>query len=102
MEDMLSGAVAGAIAGAMTTPLDVIKTYLQTQPRKPRQSVFLSTEVDIKLTAPSYNGVGSALSGIYRHSGVKGLFSGVGVRSFWTGSQSMIMFLIYELFLDAL
>jgi hypothetical protein len=99
--DMTSGAAAGAIAGAVTTPLDVIKTYLQTQKRKPKASMFLSTEEDV-LRAPSYNGVWSALKGIYKRQGFNGLFAGVGVRMTWTGSQSMVMFFLYELFMDVL
>ena len=33
--EIATGALAGGLAGALTTPLDVIKTLLQTQIRKP-------------------------------------------------------------------
>lgn len=99
--DMVSGATAGSVAGGITTPLDVIKTYLQTQQRKPKESIFLNTELDVAPRAPTYNGIWSAFRGIHKQSGVKGLFSGVGVRMVWTGSQSMVMFLLYELFMDS-
>ncbi|KAJ3332318.1 hypothetical protein HDU91_003123 [Kappamyces sp. JEL0680] len=102
--DMFSGAVAGGIAGGLTTPLDVIKTYLQTQQRKPRPTSFLSTAPGEDLSKAqhvSYNGVFSALRGVYKTSGVAGLFSGVGVRMVWTSSQSMAMFFLYEYFVNA-
>jgi hypothetical protein len=98
---MLSGGAAGAIAGGVTTPLDVIKTYLQTQQRRPKGSMFLSTEEEV-LKGPSYSGVWSAFKGIYQRQGLSGLFAGVGVRMLWTGSQSMTMFCLYELFVDSL
>ncbi|KAI8899753.1 mitochondrial carrier domain-containing protein [Globomyces pollinis-pini] len=99
--DCLSGGTAGAIAGGITTPLDVIKTYLQTQKRSVPRGTFLDTKGDISIPAPkatgvSYSGIYSALRGIRKTSGIKGLFSGIGVRMFWTGSQSMIMFMVYE------
>lgn len=40
---MISGSLAGVVAGGVTTPLDVIKTYLQTQKRAPPRPSFLST-----------------------------------------------------------
>ncbi|KAJ3099131.1 hypothetical protein HDU97_003464 [Phlyctochytrium planicorne] len=112
--DMVSGGVAGVIAGALTTPLDVCKTYLMTQKRSPLpRAQFLSLEKGPTSTtagvgnpvairpAPYYTGVFSAFKGIYAQNGLPGLFAGVGPRMVWTGLQSMIMFLVYENLLSA-
>ena len=102
--DLISGAIAGGIAGGITTPLDVIKTYLQTQKRKSRSSsAFLSSSAEEfapRIHHISYTGIFSTLRGVYRTSGLKGLFAGVGVRMVWTSSQSMLMFFLYEFFID--
>ena len=99
--DMVAGAVSGSIAGILTTPLDVVKTFLQTQTPVPRTAVFLELDAaENKGKAIHYNGIKSAFVGIYKQRGLRALFSGVSVRCVWTGSQSMIMFLCYEFFLQ--
>ena len=97
--DMIAGAVAGSVSGVLTTPLDVVKTFLQTQKLLPRTAVFLDLDGDNKRSI-QYTGIRTALVGIYKQRGFKALFSGVTVRFVWTGSQSMIMFLCYEFFLQ--
>ncbi|KAJ8326555.1 hypothetical protein, variant 1 [Batrachochytrium dendrobatidis JEL423] len=126
--DMASGGISGVVAGCVTTPLDVIKTYLMTQRRLPPRTTFIeSTEpssipkstdqlthrlvsklgstsfvLPAKPTpnnAPTYAGVISAGRGIYGRAGISGLFSGVGPRMLWTGMQSTAMFMLYELML---
>jgi hypothetical protein len=102
VQELVLGATAGIVAGAITTPLDVIKTYLQTQTRRAMPAAeFVKLDSGIPL-APHYTGVRSALVGIYWRSGVKGLFRGIGPRCAWTGSQSMLMFVLYETFLSSL
>ena len=98
--DMISGAVAGSVSGVLTTPLDVIKTFLQTQKVLPKTAVFLELDRDTKQI--HYTGIRSAFVGIYKKRGIKALFSGAGVRMVWTGSQSMFMFLCYEYFVQQL
>ncbi|KAJ3035501.1 hypothetical protein HDV00_003707 [Rhizophlyctis rosea] len=126
----LTGATAGVVAGAVTTPLDVAKTYLQTQkraptrtvrptwqdshptppsstpssstasPNKPKPKVGPPPALHPKAAAPFYNGVWSALKGLYAREGVQGLFSGILPRTLWTGCQSVILFVLYEKFLS--
>lgn len=79
--ELLTGASAGGLAGILTTPLDVIKTRIQTT----------STTSHIQASTLG------ALKSIYKNEGVLGLFSGVGPRFIWTGVQSSIMLLLYQI-----
>ena len=86
--DLLTGSLAGGIAGAVTTPLDVVKTLLQTQPTDSKKLKDLPTK--------HYSGIVEGLLWNYRNQGLGGLFRGIGPRVFWTSLQSAIMFVIYE------
>ncbi|KAI8815803.1 mitochondrial carrier domain-containing protein [Fimicolochytrium jonesii] len=122
--DIIPGASAGFAAGLLTTPLDVVKTYLQTQSKQ--HSKFhhlhspsappLPTAIPIGTVAaaavatpslpksshhPYYDTAWSAYKGIYRDNGIKGLFSGAVPRATWTGCQSTIMFFLLEAFLNS-
>ncbi|KAI9264370.1 mitochondrial carrier domain-containing protein [Phascolomyces articulosus] len=77
--DLLTGSMAGGIAGAITTPLDLMKTLLQTQQ-----------------TPKHYSGIIEGMVWNYKNHGLGGLFRGVGPRVFWTSLQSAVMFVIYE------
>ncbi|CAO3622486.1 unnamed protein product [Cunninghamella echinulata] len=108
--DLLTGSLAGAIAGAITTPLDVMKTLLQTQQSgkktTPTSSKTTSTTINTitststvithTTTPKHYNGIIEGLIWNYKHQGIGGLFRGIGPRVFWTSLQSAIMFVIYE------
>jgi hypothetical protein len=87
--DLLTGSLAGGIAGAVTTPLDVMKTLLQTQ-------VSTKKQKEIGGTAKHYSGIIDGLIWNYKNQGIGGLFRGIGPRVFWTSLQSAIMFVIYE------
>lgn len=89
--DLLTGSLAGGIAGAVTTPLDVVKTLLQTQPT----DATASKKVKDAQTK-HYSGIVEGLLWNYRNQGLAGLFRGIGPRVFWTSLQSAIMFVIYE------
>lgn len=80
--ELLTGASAGGLAGILTTPLDVIKTRIQTSTESSGSKVQVSTL--------------KALLSIYRNEGILGMFSGVGPRFIWTGIQSSIMLLLYQ------
>jgi hypothetical protein len=90
--DLLTGSLAGGIAGAVTTPLDVVKTLLQTQPTDTKK---LLKEGALPATK-HYHGIVEGLVWNYKNQGLAGLFRGIGPRVFWTSLQSAIMFVIYE------
>ncbi|KAI9032811.1 mitochondrial carrier protein [Phycomyces nitens] len=103
--DMLTGSMAGGIAGAITTPLDVMKTLLQTQQggKKGSKAVNIPelTPAPLNPKQPMvqpkhYSGIVEGLVWNYRNQGLGGLFRGIGPRVFWTSLQSAIMFVIYE------
>lgn len=85
--ELCVGAAAGGLAGTLTTPLDVIKTRIQTN------------SLDVGLLANGTKATQTtvrALRQIYISEGVLGLFLGVGPRFIWTGVQSSIMLLLYQ------
>lgn len=82
--ELLTGAAAGGLAGILTTPCDVVKTRIQTQ--NPSSGNFM-----LKSSSLLKN-----LAIIYRHEGIRGIFSGVGPRFVWTSVQSSIMLLLYQ------
>lgn len=86
-----TGALAGGLAGVITTPLDVVKTRIQTQHNDPK----IAPSTSSKPVTLSNSTVG-ALRTVYKLEGVAGVFSGVGPRLFWTSIQSSIMLLIYQ------
>lgn len=101
--ELLTGAAAGGLAGTLTTPLDVIKTRIQTATNTAELSEFSS----IKTSNPvvkfvSKSSTLNALASIYKHDGIIGAFSGVGPRFIWTGIQSSIMLLLYQVSLKQL
>ena len=112
--EILTGSAAGAIGGALTTPLDVVKTRIQTQqapqlnpsPLRSRLAVphgsrSISTSPPNAFVATqtmhlSTDSIWEGLRQIARREGLPGLFRGVWPRTAWTGAQSSIMFVIYE------
>lgn len=87
--ELLTGAAAGGLAGTLTTPLDVVKTRMQTQ--NGTSGVILKS-----------NSIFSSLKTIYTKQGISGLFSGIAPRFVWTSVQSSVMLLLYQVFLKAL
>lgn len=91
--DLLTGSMAGGIAGAVTTPLDVVKTLLQTQPTDTKK---IPPKDGSLPPTKHYHGIIEGLVWNYKNQGLAGLFRGIGPRVFWTSLQSAIMFVIYE------
>ena len=88
---MLSGAGAGALAAAATTPLDVAKTLLNTH----EQSFNLVKEKRI-------HGVVNAMIKIYQASGPRGYFKGLSARVIYQMPSTAVCWSVYEFFKHAL
>ncbi|KAJ8561436.1 hypothetical protein K7X08_027626 [Anisodus acutangulus] len=78
-ENAMIGAFAGAITGAITTPLDVIKTRLMVQG-----------------SAKQYEGIMHCVNTIVREEGASTLFKGMGPRVLWIGIGGSIFFGVLE------
>ncbi|KAI0198644.1 mitochondrial RNA-splicing protein MRS3 [Astrocystis sublimbata] len=79
-----AGAVAGGVAAALTTPMDVIKTMLQTR----------GTASDPELR--SVNGFVEGCNLLYRREGIRGFFKGVRPRIVTTMPSTAICWSAYE------
>ncbi|CAL1288421.1 unnamed protein product [Larinioides sclopetarius] len=90
MAHMLSGAVSGAVAAAVTNPLDVCKTLLNTQ----EQQVVSS--LNAKQTHIS--GLVNAFCTVYRFGGFKGFFRGLKARVIYQVPSAAISWSVYEFF----
>lgn len=90
---VVAGATAGAVAAALTTPLDVAKTLLNTQERgavaivgKPEgHAVYVS-------------GMLTAFRSIYRLRGFSGYFQGLRARVLYQMPSCAICWSVYEFF----
>ncbi|XP_075699199.1 mitoferrin-2 isoform X2 [Rhinoderma darwinii] len=83
---MVSGACAGAVAAAATTPLDVCKTLLNTQ-----ESLALNTSGHI-------TGMANAFRTVYQIGGVAAYFRGVQARVIYQMPSTAIAWSVYEFF----
>lgn len=86
--ELSTGALAGGVAGVLTTPLDVIKTRVQTQQTSPASELGKPANLSSSLF--------SSLRIVYKSEGLIGFFSGVGPRFIWTSIQSSIMLFLYQ------
>ncbi|XP_015886856.3 S-adenosylmethionine carrier 1, chloroplastic/mitochondrial isoform X1 [Ziziphus jujuba] len=78
-ENAIIGAFAGAITGAITTPLDVIKTRLMVQG-----------------SGTQYRGISDCVQTIVREEGPRALLKGIGPRVLWIGIGGSIFFGVLE------
>lgn len=115
--ELLSGGLAGGLAGVMTCPLDVVKTRLQTQVNAGGSSEHSQSGTskapnpqkrNISTSSPSTHtprpgaanlhtsSVMRGLRAIYQTEGIGGWFRGVGPRGVWTFIQSGTMLFLYQ------
>ncbi|KAG9259182.1 mitochondrial carrier domain-containing protein [Emericellopsis atlantica] len=113
--ELLTGGLAGGLAGVITCPLDVVKTRLQTQVNEPSGSSTLAKEAgastqrrSISTSSPNTHrpkpgaaalhtsSVIKGLHVLYRSEGIAGWFRGVGPRGVWTFIQSGCMLFLYQ------
>ncbi|EOX92317.1 hypothetical protein QUC31_003575 [Theobroma cacao] len=78
-ENAIIGAFAGALTGAITTPLDVIKTRLMVQG-----------------SGNQYKGIFDCVQTIVREEGPPALLKGIGPRVLWIGIGGSIFFGVLE------
>lgn len=92
---MISGALAGAIAAAATTPLDVCKTLLNTQ-----EALVLNTNAGATHTHAhaQITGLGQAFRTVYRLGGASAYFKGVQARVIYQMPSTAISWSVYEFF----
>ncbi|XP_041124461.1 mitoferrin-2-like [Polyodon spathula] len=86
---MVSGALAGAVAAAATTPLDVCKTLLNTQESLALHSLNVSGHI---------SGLAHAFRTVYRLGGVLAYFKGVQARIIYQMPSTAIAWTVYEFF----
>ena len=79
-----AGAVAGGFAAALTTPMDVIKTMLQTRGS--------ATDAELR----SVNGFTEGCKLMYQREGLRGFFKGVRPRVVTTMPSTAICWTAYE------
>ncbi|GAB2279321.1 S-adenosylmethionine carrier 1, chloroplastic/mitochondrial [Dionaea muscipula] len=78
-ENAIVGAFAGVLTGAVTTPLDVIKTRLMVQG-----------------SAKQYKGIAHCVKAIISEEGTLALMKGIGPRVLWIGIGGSIFFGVLE------
>lgn len=96
---MLSGALAGAIAAAATTPLDVCKTLLNTQESLALGSLSSNQGPNQGKGAHRHiSGLAHAFRTVYRLGGLQGFFKGVQARVIYQMPSTAISWSVYEFF----
>ncbi|KAM9822847.1 mitoferrin-1 [Syngnathus typhle] len=86
---VVSGAAAGAISAAVTTPLDVCKTLLNTQENVALTSVNVNGHL---------SGMANAFRTVYQLGGVPAFFKGVRARVIYQMPSTAIAWSVYEFF----
>lgn len=91
---VVSGALAGAIAAAATTPLDVCKTLLNTQ----ETLAVAAGGGGAAAAGHQISGLGEACRTVYRMGGAPAFFKGVQARVIYQMPSTAISWSVYEFF----
>lgn len=86
---IISGGLAGALAAAATTPLDVCKTLLNTQ-----ENMALS----LANVSGRLSGMANAFRTVYQLNGLAGYFKGIQARVIYQMPSTAISWSVYEFF----
>ncbi|XP_042278290.1 mitoferrin-1 [Thunnus albacares] len=86
---IVSGAAAGAVSAAITTPLDVCKTLLNTQENVALNSMNISGHL---------SGMANAFRTVYRLGGFGAFFKGIQARVIYQMPSTAIAWSVYEFF----
>ena len=86
---IVSGAAAGAISAAVTTPLDVCKTLLNTQENVALNCMNISGHL---------TGMANAFRTVYRLGGAAAFFKGIQARVIYQMPSTAIAWSVYEFF----
>lgn len=84
------------VAAAVTTPLDRLKTRLQTQGLGTVHCDLIGTSCPKIDATPKYNGLSDAFRSIVREEGYAGLFRGIGPRLMTHTPSVAISWTVYE------
>ncbi|XP_028267247.1 mitoferrin-2-like [Parambassis ranga] len=101
---VVSGALAGALAAAATTPLDVCKTLLNTQEAQAIHVVQAQAGGAVGAATASapgsrhISGLGEAFRTVYRMGGTPAFFKGVQARVIYQMPSTAISWSVYEFF----
>ncbi|XP_035572883.1 mitoferrin-1 isoform X3 [Canis lupus baileyi] len=86
---IISGGLAGALAAAATTPLDVCKTLLNTQENMALNLANISGRL---------SGMANAFRMVYQLNGLSGYFKGIQARVIYQMPSTAISWSVYEFF----
>ncbi len=86
------GGIGGAVAAAVTTPLDVVKTRLMTQ----AASTCATAGAGAQVVKPYEDAMLKTMRRIAQEEGPRALLSGLGPRTFWISTGGFVFFGAYE------